>query len=416
MTRSIITSIGTMLLIAVLLVSAISIGCGAVTVRISCYNSDSQLSEEIYANHADYSGVTILAPTFISSSGEGKSVDEDFSEFAHRVFAANDGGIETIEARLKAELGDYEWKKEAAVLPDALGMGMSVECGIEDGALEASYRNSHAAHTEEVQARQASYSEATTITPFAILSDGNGAGGAGELGIATNNKEGEDNKADDNGKEADNGDAADSKGEKGCTSDAGSGADKTTSKKDNGDGDKVEGAEDSGEGTDTNSDSSDESGIFHTTAVDGQGKWANVQMNLAGSAENMRYEWEKKVNANTQNAFLGLRLTGGSTDGAVTTLAMDGEASNFPAQHLPPGEVVVTTVTEEIEDEEDDDLFNMTEAAGEFYDEFSEAPTVLYYTIDQECSIPPPGKADSDVMDLTYEEYFNLAMGFTIKP
>jgi hypothetical protein len=88
---------------------------------------------------------------------------------------------------------------------------------------------------------------------------------------------------------------------------------------------------------------------------------------------------------------------------------MDGEALNFPPQHLPPGEVVVT-IEEVIPVIED-----LNESIKEFYDDFSKNPTALFYSIDQQCATTGGEDVPSGDSDISDREYFHLGMSFVVR-
>lgn len=298
-----------------------------VSIKTTCYNSNSIVTEDLRTENADYYGITVLAPTNISSNGAGESVDDEFSEFYHRVFAANEGDPGSIAAYLKTESGSYEWVKEVTASSEGLSMGMSVDCEIENGNLEASYRNSLSSHIEELMTNDANYSVSTIITPSAITSDG--------IGSSLN-----DNNQDENGN----------------------------------------------------------SGFYHMIYVEGQdkGKWTEIRTNL--TCESIDFDWKKSANTFRLNSSMSMVLSGESKNGSIAVLEMDGEASNFPAQHLPPGQFSTSSpINDDVE---------------EFYDEFSQYPVALFYSIEQECFIPPGEDYHPLVYVIGDGEYFQLGMGF----
>lgn len=298
-----------------------------VSIKTTCYNSNSIVTEDLRTENADYYGITVLAPTSISSNGAGESVDDEFSEFYHRVFAANEGDSESIAAYLKTESGSYEWVKELTASSEGLSMGMSVDCEIENGNLEASYRNSLSSHIEELMTNDANYSVSTIITPSTIASDG--------IGSSLN---------------------------------------------------------------DNNQDENENSGFYHMIYVEGQdkGKWTEIRTNL--TCESIDFDWKKSANTFRLNSSMSMVLSGESKNGSIAVLEMDGEASNFPAQHLPPGQFSTSSpIYDDVE---------------EFYDEFSQYPVALFYSIEQECFIPPGEGHHPLVYVIGDGEYFQLGMGF----
>jgi hypothetical protein len=298
-----------------------------VSIKTTCYNSNSIVTEDLRTENADYYGITVLAPTSISSNGAGESVDDEFSEFYHRVFAANEGDSESIAAYLKTESGSYEWVKELTASSEGLSMGMSVDCEIENGNLEASYRNSLSSHIEELMTNDANYSVSTIITPSTIASDG--------IGSSLN---------------------------------------------------------------DNNQDENENSGFYHMIYVEGQdkGKWTEIRTNL--TCESIDFDWKKSANTFRLNSSMSMVLSGESKNGSIAVLEMDGEASNFPAQHLPPGQFSTSSpIYDDVE---------------EFYDEFSQYPVALFYSIEQECFIPPGEGYHPLVYVIGDGEYFQLGMGF----
>ena len=362
--------------ICLLLLLFVSAVCGQVHIQSTCYNSEAMVVESVMTNNADYSGVTVLLPYSgyaglpfsILAKGAGKSVDKEFSEFSHIIYAGNCENHENIEASLKteSESGGFEWKGGVIASSERLSLGMSVGGGIENGTLEASYRNSLSKHTEEVTANGAQYSVATIINPNTITSNGIGKGGEGLKEVE------KESVSDDNA--------------------------------------NTEEKSDGSENSEANEGGS-EGGFSHRTGIEGQGKWAEITTNLICDPTNTGYEWKKSAITVTQSSSLGMTVEGVSNKGSLKTIEMDGEASKFPHLHLPPGEVVVTTVESENNYQED-----ISEAANDYYDDFSENPTVLYYKMEQECSIPAGDGGIHHPQDygIGGEEYFRLGMSFHV--
>lgn len=409
--------------ISLLLLLFVSGVCGQVHIKSTCYNSEAVVTEDVMTNNADYSGVTLLLPysgyaghSFsILSNGAGKSVDEEFSEFSHSIFAAMDGNCENIEARLKteSESGGFEWKGGAIASSYGLSMGMSVGGKIENGTLEASYGNSLSRHTEEVMANSAQYSEDTIITPDTIASNGIGKGGEGlrKAEQESEPEESEDNVAIEENLGCEKGSESNDE-----SANEESGLDKAKNeKKDNGsDSHEADINENPSENADNVSEHN--GGFFHKTRIEGQEKYAEITMNLTCDPTNTSYEWKKSAITVSQNSSLGMAVEGVSKNGSLKTIEMDGEASNFPPQHLPPGEVVVTTVESE-NNQSENKPEDISEAANDFYDDFSENLTVLYYKIEQECSIPAGNGGIHQAQDscIESEEYFRLGMSFHVE-
>lgn len=338
-----------------------------VSIKTTCYNSNSIVTEDLRTENADYYGITVLAPAYIISNGAGESVDDEFSEFYHRVFAANEGDSGSIAAylNLKAESGGYEWVKEVTTSSEGLSMGMSVDGEIENGILEASYRNSLSSHIEELMTNDAKYSESTIITPSTIAS-----GGIGSSLLKESKSEDTDTDTDT--------EESDGKKEKGSEEDA------------NTDNDN----------NDTNQDENENSGFYHMIYVEGQdkGKWTEIRTNL--TCESIDFEWKKSAKTFRLNSSMSMVLSGESKNGSIEVLEMDGEASNFPAQHLPPGQFGTSIpIYDDVE---------------EYYDEFSQYPVALFYSIEQECFIPPGEGHHPLVYVIGDGEYFQLGMGFLL--
>jgi hypothetical protein len=375
-----------------------------VSIKTTCYNSNSIVSEGISTKNADYYGVIVLAPAYIISNGAGKSVDDEFSEFYHRVFTANEGDSGSIAAylNLKTESGGYEWAKEVIASSEGLSMGMSVDCEIENGNLEASYRNSLSSHSEELTTTGAKYSESTIITPSAIAS-----GGIGNSLL-------KESKSEDDETDKENL-SSDGKKEKGSEDNTNKDSDskfcaceETEFKNDN--------DNDNDKNQDENADNyledeNENSGFYHMIYVEGQGKWTEIRTNL--TCESIDFEWKKSAKTFHLNSSMGMALSGGSKNGSVKILEMDGDASNFPAQHLPPGEVVISTAESEVEPEDEPGV-DINEAANEFYDDFFQSPVALFYSIEQECFIPPGGSYQTGTSTLE-GDYFQLGMGFFLE-
>jgi hypothetical protein len=179
-------------------------------------------------------------------------------------------------------------------------MGMSVDCEIENGNLEASYRNSLSSHIEELMTNDANYSVSTIITPSTIASDG--------IGSSLN---------------------------------------------------------------DNNQDENENSGFYHMIYVEGQdkGKWTEIRTNL--TCESIDFDWKKSANTFRLNSSMSMVLSGESSTSSP--------------------------IYDDVE---------------EFYDEFSQYPVALFYSIEQECFIPPGEGHHPLVYVIGDGEYFQLGMGF----
>ena len=153
---------------------------GQVHMRSTYYNSEVTVTEDLRTENADYSGITVLLPYSgygehpysIITVGTGKSIDEEFSEFSHSIFAAMDGNHEKVRASLKTKSGEYGWEQEVKALPEGLDMKMSAKCEIDNGYLEAGYGNTKSAVIEEVSTTNTKYSSDTCITSRSIISTG----------------------------------------------------------------------------------------------------------------------------------------------------------------------------------------------------------------------------------------------------
>ncbi len=405
-----------LLLLLLLSVSTPAV-CGQVHIQSTCYNSEAMVTESVMTNNADYFSVTVLLPYYgyvglpysIRSNGAGKSVDEEFSEFAHSIYAGNCENFENIAASLKteSESGGFEWKGGVTVFSEELSMGMSVGCEIENGNLEAFYRNSLSSHTEELMTNGARYSESTIITPNAI--DSNGVGNSLLKQVEKESKS-EDDEADE--------EKSGGKNEKGSEeinnanndySDSKLCACKETELKNKNNKDNNKNQDESADADNYSEDENVNSGFSHKVRVESQGKCAEIRTNL--TCESMYFAWGKSAQTLHQDSSMGMVLEGGGKNGSVKILEMDGEASKFPHLHLPPGEVVITTVRSET-DQPENNQADISESVNEFYEDFSENPTALFYSIEQECFIHPGRGYQPPTYDIGEGEYFQLNMGF----
>jgi hypothetical protein len=164
----------------IFLLFAASPAYGQVHMRSTCYNSEVTVTEDLRTENADYSGITVLLPYSgygghpysIITGGTGKSIEEEFSEFSHSIFATMDGNHEKVRASLKIKSGEYEWEHEVKALSEGLDMKMSAKCEIDNGNLEAGYGNTESAVREEVSTTNSKYSSNTDITTRSITSNG----------------------------------------------------------------------------------------------------------------------------------------------------------------------------------------------------------------------------------------------------
>jgi hypothetical protein len=414
-----------------------SVGCAIENgnLEASYGNTFATHTEEVTANSAKYAEVTAITPNVIASKGTGNGSE---SEFSHSMSVENGENRENIAASLKTDSGKYEWKKGVKASYDGLVMNMLVKCEVEKGNLEASYRNSRVTHTEEVMANGARYAEATAITPNVIASKGIGNGSESEFShsMFVENGENRENIAaslkTDSGKYAWNKsvnasfDGLAMNMSVGCAVEKGNlEASYSNSIAAHTEEVTANGAQylvytvinpdtilSGGKGKSKKSaeDENMNDGLSHKMYIEGQGKWAEISTNLTCNSTDTNYMWKKMVKTLPQDSSMGMELKCVSKNGSVETLEMDGEASNFPVQHLPPGEVVVnvTPVIPIIED--------LNESIKAFYEEFAKNPTALFYSIDQQCAIPTGDEEvpswDSDVSD---SEYFQLGMSFVVK-
>ncbi|MCK4735778.1 MAG: hypothetical protein KAT65_25210 [Methanophagales archaeon] len=337
-----------------------------VDITSTYYNSEATVTECLRTENADYSGITVLLPHTgygglpysILSGGTGKSIDEEFSEFSHSIFTAMDENYEKVGASLKTESGEYEWKSSIKASSD-LVMGMSVECEIENGNLEASYSNSFTTHTEELKANGAKYSDATTIIPSAIASSGIGKGSESEFShtvfvenegdcenieayLKTDSGEYEWKKSvNTRPNEISMGMSAGYKLGDGNIMTLYRNSDSTVSENLIAEGLQYSGSAAvtpnaiiaAGAGKSEQDVAS--SKFSHETYVESNGKWAKIETNLESTS--VEYQLNNKAKVLPQEVLVSVLEKGGTKDGTVAT-EIYGTASNFPLQHLPPGQ------------------------------------------------------------------------------
>ena len=154
------------------LLFAASTANGTVHIGATYYNSDVSVTESITTNNADYASVIYLKPDVIASTGAGESVDDEFSQFSHSIYARKNGNNGNIKAYLKAESGNYDWEQSLVAISGALAM--KVGCNVEGGTFTGAYSNTNSAIREHVSLTNINYSGATTITPESISLTGVG--------------------------------------------------------------------------------------------------------------------------------------------------------------------------------------------------------------------------------------------------
>jgi hypothetical protein len=138
------------------------------------YNSDVSVTESITTNNADYASVIFLNPGFIVSTGAGESVDDEFSQFSHSIYAIKNGSSENIKTNLKTESGNYDWEQALVALSDALAMRIGCKVEVLGGNFTGAYSNTNSAIREHVSLTNINYSADTTITPESISLTGVG--------------------------------------------------------------------------------------------------------------------------------------------------------------------------------------------------------------------------------------------------
>ena len=346
-----------------------------VQIQSTYYNSEAKVTENLQTTNADYSGVTVLTPSIIVSVGSGKSVEDEFNEFSHFIFAENGGDSEYIEASLKMDYGKYEWKKGVKASSDGLVLGMSVGCEVE-GDLEASYSNSRVSHTEEltIENAHARYSENTLVDPNVIISSGTGSGSS----MSTNSMFSHESKVEKDGNcentdaylRMESGEYKWKKGVKvipegltmsmlvGCKVEGNLEASYSNPRASHTEDLTIENAHYSEytlvnlntiRSSGTGSSMSPSSKFLHKSRVENGGKHVEIEANL--TCNYVDYGWKKILVANSSNnpnnpndASMTMMVKGESetTEGYIET-EMDGNGSDFPHQHLPPGRLLHST-------------------------------------------------------------------------
>ena len=154
------------------LLFAVSTANCRVHIGATYYNPDVSVTESLTTNNANYASVTYLDPGFIISAGAGESVEDEFSQFSHSIYARKKGNNENIKAYLKAESGSYDWEHALVAFSDALAM--SVGCELEGGNFIGSYGNTNSAIREHVSLTNINYSSDASITLESISLTGVG--------------------------------------------------------------------------------------------------------------------------------------------------------------------------------------------------------------------------------------------------
>jgi hypothetical protein len=373
----------TMLILALFL--SISAANAVVSVEISGYNDEDEMSVSMDGSNLNYDGAFSLYPDGISylNSGESSFDECDYS------FSMTFNG-RTLSSSSETDSGAFGWK--ASMLSDQSdeegksNFGLSGQNMVKDGELSTAFGNSDQTAQELVKANGAQFVEQFQIDDASMDVNGKGATKPIEISqpiddpdpdyeIATIEMKGsyESVKVGPVGSQ--------SSSQSDSTSSPTNSLASTNLPNTN----IVSTIGPSSSTNNQNPPSSDDNldqGFSQDIDSNGNGNWAHIFTNIQGQTQS---NWITQIKCIAPDDLsLGMQVLGVSKNGK-DTLYMEGQAPNIPKQILPPGDIVVTTQTNA-------NAIDISKEGQDFYNEYpasTETKPVSWYSFDNRGIINP---------------------------
>lgn len=347
----------------VLLIALCSIAGADISFNANLYNSEESVSADLQGDNINYAAFAELNPDSIYYSGGGTSTEPDCS-YSHSI--TNNG--KSLESSAKTDSGELMFHSQAS--SNYYGDGgkafeLSLKNVVANGFLSSHYSNPDLSVDKTIDLNMAIYSENARIDANQVQSIGSGV-------TLVFDKDDEET--------------------------AGSNEDEDAS-------------EDSGKSR--NAVSKD---ITQIVSVKSRDKQSKIDTNLHGDVDAV---WKNGVMANGNDHFLGSAITG-VTRGSRDEMEMMGDATGFPTQRLPPGEIDLSCKVIDNDDFSTDEIEKILKNFQEEQDRFKVdyplgSNQALWYYLDLKA------KANSGVEDPSGDpdpslagRYFNMHMLFSV--
>ena len=350
---------------------------GAISVGVDLYNSQDSMSMGLSGENLNYAAVAELKPDSLLFDNGGSSTQPQCVYDYHVTF---DG--KTLGSGVETNNGVFSWN--TLVDADSKGDGsrafsLSPKYAVKDGTAKSHYENPDLKVTTKTQAINSAYMQTAAITPDSLSMQGSG----------------------------------------GTLKDINAVDSISTNANANNDGQ-------SGEGTSTESAKLAESdpltvaptgdntvsiqGVNQVIRVTGADRSGSIITQALGETN---VAWMDKIVSNPSELKFGTAVQGISKY-QLSALGMEGKATNFPTQILPPGNVKITSKTQT-----ELNLENLQKYMDEQDKEFSEkypGPITepLWYYLDEKAfvnPIPPDPSAPKNVP----QDYYMMTMSFGMK-
>lgn len=349
---------------------------GAISVSMNLYNSQDSMSMGLSGENLNYAAAAELKPDSLLFDNGGSSTQPQCFYDYHVTF---DG--KTLGSGVETNNGVFSWK--TLVDADSKGDGsrafsLSPKYAVKDGTAKSHYENPDLKVATITQAVNSAYKQTAAITPDSLTMQGSGVtlkdiNAADSISTSSNA----------------NNDVRSGEGTSTITEVAKS--DPLT-------------VDLTGENT------VPIQGVNQVIKVTGADRSGSILTQALGETN---IEWIDKIVSNPSELKFGTAVQGISKY-QLSALGMEGKATNFPTQILPPGNVKITSKTQT-----ELNLENLQKYMDEQDKEFSEkypGPITepLWYYLDEKAfvnPIPPDPSAPKNVP----QDYYMMTMSFAIK-
>jgi len=325
------------ILIGILLVtSSLMIANANIALQISSYNSDDEMSMSLEGENLAFESFCTLEPDSLlyDNGGSSKQPDAEYS------YSLSLNG-ETMFSSAKTDSGTFGWSGhiEAGGDSGANSLGVSSNSAVKDGTLNIAYGNNEFQVQETVKAVNSGYGQKAKLSPGAVISAGSGSTLKPVPGLAENLLARSTNQASTSNTKTND----DTTTGKGKTLES-SNDPKTDNSNQEGSNGVTEPQASSGTGSSPESaPTSGEilpQGIKYSINVQNgaNNKQGSIDADVIGATE---AQWLTKVNYDSNGYFFGAKARGIGL-APIDKLGMIGQATGFPLQTLPPGNVEIS--------------------------------------------------------------------------
>jgi hypothetical protein len=328
------------ILIGILLVTSSLMCANAnIALQMSFYNSDDEMAMSLEGENLAFESFCALEPDSLLYDNGGSSKQPD----AHYSYSLSLNG-ETIFSSAKTDSGTFGWSGHIDAGGDsgANSLGVSPYSAVKDGTLNIAYGNNEFQVQETVKTVNSGYGQKAQLSPGAVVSSGSGSTLKPVPGLAENLLARTTNQASTSSTKTND----DTTTGKGKTSES-SIDPKTGDEDQEGTKETPELQATSGKGSNqesaTESIASGESqpqGIEYSINVQNgvKNKHGSIEADIMGPTE---AQWLTQVNYDSNGYFFGARARGIGL-APIDELGMIGQATGFPKQILPPGNVEIS--------------------------------------------------------------------------